>query len=89
MSGDHALGDQARAVTHVGPLAGAQPTDGGRVAAFGSGQEDEIPLKFGSVGEEDGRLRHDRTRSARQNRLASAGLEPFRKMRGALGLAPP
>jgi hypothetical protein len=56
---DDALGDQARAVTHIGPLAGAQPTGGGRVPAFGSGQEDEIPLDFGPVGEEDRRLRHD------------------------------
>ena len=61
MSGyDDALGDQARAVTYVGPLAGAQPTGGGRVPAFGSGQKDGIPLEFSPVGEEDRRLRHDR-----------------------------
>jgi hypothetical protein len=60
MSGhDDALGDQARAVTYVGPLAGAQPTGGGCVPAFCSGQEDEIPLDIGPLGEEDGRLRHD------------------------------
>jgi hypothetical protein len=58
MGGDHALGDQARAVTDVGPLAGVQPADGGRVPAFGSGQEDDIALEFGTVGQEDRRLRH-------------------------------
>ncbi len=59
MSGDHALGDQARAVTHVGPFAGTQPADGGRVPALGSGQEDDISLEFGTVGKEHRRLRHD------------------------------
>ena len=41
-------------------LAGLQPTDGGRVPAFGAGQEDDVTLEFGVVGQEDRRLRHDR-----------------------------
>jgi hypothetical protein len=34
------------------------------VAAFGPGQDDDIALEGGTVGEEDGRLRHGRAPGA-------------------------
>ena len=58
MRGDHALGDQAGTVADVGTLARPQPANGGRVAAFGSGQDHDIALERRAVGEEDGGCRH-------------------------------
>ena len=45
----------------VGSLARPQPAHGGRVPAFRSGQQDEVLLEFGPAGQEDGRLRHQRS----------------------------
>ena len=52
-AGHHALGDRARPVGDVGPLARGQPAHRGRVAALGPGEHDRAALKLGAAGQED------------------------------------